>query len=162
VLEGGFVKIFALLLLALASTVASGADQKGDEQALLNLHSRAREAHLKGDANLLAEGLADKFMDVGRGHFDWTSREQFRERFTKVFATTKYSRWENVVPPVVHIAPDGKTGWMAVQLHAELTELRDGKPPEQINFDMAWMANYEKQNGKWKMVAISYNVPPGK
>lgn len=156
------MKILTLLLLALVAIIALAADRKADEQALLDLHSKARQAHLKGDANLLAEGLADRFMDVGRGHFDWTTREQFRERFTKVFATTKYSSWENAVPPVVYIAPDGKTGWMAVQLKAELTSLQDGKPPEKLNFDMAWMANYEKQNGKWKMVAISYNVPPGK
>jgi hypothetical protein len=156
------MKTWALFLISLVATTAFAADQKADEQALLDLHSKAREAHLKGDANLLAEGLADKFMDVGRSKFDWVAREQFRERFTKVFSTRKYSRWENVVPPVVHIAPDGKTGWMAVQLRAELTEQHDGKPPEQINFDMAWMANYEKQNGKWRMTAIAYSVPAGK
>jgi hypothetical protein len=156
------MKLFTILLLSLLSTTALAADHKADEQALLDLHSKARQAHLKGDANLLAEGVADRFMDVGRGHFDWTTREQFRERFTKVFSTNKYSSWENAVPPVVYIAPDGKTGWMAVQLRAELTTQADGKPPEKLNFDMAWMANYEKQNGKWKMVAISYNVPPGK
>jgi hypothetical protein len=156
------MKSVALFLLALFATTAFAADQKADEQALLDLHSKAREAHLKGDANMLADGLPDRFMDVGRGHFEWTTRDQFRERFTRVFATRKYSRWENVVPPVVHIAPDGNTGWMAVQLHAELTEQQDGKAPEQINFDMAWMANYEKQNGKWKMTAIAYSVPVGK
>ena len=156
------MKLWTLLFAVLLSTLALAADHKADEQALLDLHSKAREAHLKGDANMLADGLSDRFMDVGRGHFDWTTRDQFRERFSKVFATTKYSRWENAVPPVVYIAPDGNSGWMAVQLHAEVTNHQDGKPPEQLNFDMAWLANYEKQNGKWKMVAISYNVPPGK
>jgi hypothetical protein len=156
------MKLLTILLLAFVTTTSLAADHKTDEQALLDLHSKAREAHLKGDANLLAEGLADRFMDVGRGHFDWTTRDQFRERFAKVFATRKYSRWENVVPPVVHIAPDGKSGWMAVQLHAEMTDQEDGKPPEKLNFDMAWMANYEKQNGKWVMTAIAYSVPAGK
>lgn len=156
------MKTYLVLLLALLAGVAFASDRKSDEQALLELHSKAREAHLKGDANMLAEGLPDEFVDVGRGKFQRVKREEFRERFAKVFATRKYSRWDNVVPPIVHIAPDGKTGWMAVQLVATLTAHEDGKPPETINFEMAWLANYEKQNGKWKMVAISYNVPPGK
>jgi hypothetical protein len=162
VLKGETVKLWTLLVVALFATMSFAADHKADEQALLDLHSKAREAHLKGDANLLADGLPEQFMDVGRGKFSWVKREEFRDRFTKVFATRKYSRWDHVVPPIVHISPDGKTGWMAVQLHAELTDHQDGKAPEKINFDMAWMANYEKQNGKWKMVAISYSVPPGK
>ena len=156
------MKLWTLLFAVLFSTLALAADHKSDEQALLDLHSKAREAHLEGDANLLAQGVADRFMDVGRGHFDWTTREQFRERFTKVFSTNKYSSWENAVPPVVYIAPDGKTGWMAVQLKAELTTQQDGKHPEKLNFDMAWMANYEKQNDKWLMTAIAYSVPVGK
>lgn len=152
-------RVLMMIVLFASTAFAQG---KSDEQALLDLHSKAREAHLKGDADMLAQTVADEHVDVGRGKFNRVTREQLRERFTKVFATRKYSKWDSVVPPVVHIARDGNTGWMAVQLAATLTVREDGKKPETINFDMAWLANYEKQNGQWRMVAISYNVPPGK
>jgi hypothetical protein len=156
------MRCWTWLVIALLSSFSFAADQTADAQAILGLHSTAREAHLKGDANLLAQTVADEFLDVGRGKFDRVKREDFRQRFTKFFGTTKYSRWDDVVPPLVYVAPGGKSGWMAVQLHAEVTLHEEGKPPTDTAFDMAWLANYEKRDGKWIMVAISYNVPSGK
>ena len=64
------MKLWTLLFAVLLSTLALAADHKADEQALLDLHSKAREAHLNGDANMLADGLSDRFMDVGRNTDD--------------------------------------------------------------------------------------------
>ncbi|HEY1587168.1 MAG TPA: hypothetical protein VGH63_15840, partial [Polyangia bacterium] len=80
------MKALACLLFALLAATGFADERRSDEQA--------RQAHLRGDANLLAEGVADRFLDVGRGRLEWTTREQLRERFTKVFATTKYWSWE--------------------------------------------------------------------
>ena len=151
----------ALILTSVLFTTVSFA-QKNDEQALLAIHARDREAHLRGDANLLTADTASEIVDVGRGHFDRTTRDQVREHFIGFFKQATYSSYEDMAPPVVHIAPDGKSGWMAVQIKAHITMKQEGKPPEEMDFQSAWLATYEKQNGKWLMTAIAYSVPAGK
>ena len=136
--------------------------QSRDEQSLLAIHQHTREAHLKGDAVLLTADLASEIMDVGRGHFDKQTREQVRDHFTTYFKQAKYASFEDIVPPAIHVSPDGRSAWMAVQIKAKITMTQQGKPPEDIDFQSAWLSTFEKQNGQWKMTAIAYSVPPGK
>ena len=150
------------LTLLLLSTLTFAADIKSDERALLALHEKARQAHLRGDAVMLTEDMADEVLDSGRGAFDRVTREQFLQRFTNYFKTAKYSSFDNMVPPVAHVAPDGNSGWVAVQIKAHITNTAPDKPPEETDFQYAWLATFEKQQGKWRMTAISYNVPAGK
>src|SRR3954468_6658878 len=150
-----------LVLTAVLFTTVSFA-QTNDEQALLAIHARDREAHLRGDANLLTADTASELVDVGRGHFDRTTRDQVREHFSGFFKQATYSSYEDMVPPAVHLAPDGKSAWMAVQIRAHMKMKAAGKPPEELDFQSAWLATYEKQNGKWLMTAIAYSVPEGK
>jgi hypothetical protein len=146
-------------VLTVILLTAAALAQSSDEQALLVLHAHDREAHLRGDANLLTADMAPEIMDVGRGHFDRTTREQVREHFTTYFKQAKYSSFDDMVPPAVHVAPDGKSAWMAVQIRAHITNTEPRKAPEEIDFQSAWLATYEKQNGKWLMTAIAYSVP---
>ena len=136
--------------------------QSKDEQSLLAIHQHTREAHLKGDAVLLTSDLAFEIMDVGRGHFDKQTRDQVRDHFMAYFQQAKYSSFEDLAPPAIHISPDGRSAWMAVQIKAKITMTEPGKQPENIDFQSAWLSTFEKQNGHWKMTAIAYSVPPGK
>jgi hypothetical protein len=105
--------------------------------------------------------MAPEIIDVGRGHFDRTTRDQVREHFTTYFKQASYSSFDDMIPPVVHIAPDGRSAWMAVQIRAHITMKQPGKPPEETDFQSAWLATYENQNGKWLMTAIADSVPGG-
>ncbi|HEX6880949.1 MAG TPA: nuclear transport factor 2 family protein [Terriglobales bacterium] len=148
------VALLWLTTLALAQTK--------DEQALLAIHQRTREAHLKGDAVLLTSDLASEIMDVGRGQFQKQTREQVREHFSTYFRQAKYASFEDLAAPSIHISADGSSAWMAVQVRAKITMNEPGKTPEQVDFQSAWLSTFEKQNGQWKMTAIAYSVPAGK
>lgn len=149
------------IVLAWLLVTAFAFAQNNDERSLLTIHQRTREAHLKGDAALLTGDMAPEIMDVGRGHFDKQSREQVREHFTTYFKQARYASFDDMVPPSIHVAPDGRSAWMAVQIRANITSTEPGKAPQRIDFQSAWLATYEKQNGQWKMTAIAYSVPPG-
>src|SRR4051794_26904617 len=121
------------LLTVIVLTVTALA-QQSDEKAILALHEHDREAHLRGDANLLTADMAPEIMDVGRGHFDRTTRDQVREHFTTYFKQAKYSSFDDMVAPAVHVAPDGKSAWMAVQIRAHITNTEPGKVPAKVDF----------------------------
>lgn len=131
------------------------ADLEKEKQALLQLHQRAREAHLKGDAALLAAD-ASEFLELSRGEMHRVTRDDLREMFTRIFKSRRYHTWDDATPPVVHVSKDGQMAWMAVHITARLTMLE----PETRDraFQSSWIATYEKQGGKWKMVAISSSV----
>ena len=151
--------LLGFLLFVSLNTVAQS---NSDQQALLRVHVRDREAHMKGDANLLTADTASEIVDVGRGEFKRTTRDEVREHFATFFKQAKYSSYEDVTPPIIHISSDGRSAFMAVQIRAKLTISDPGKPPQDLDFQTAWLATYEKQNGKWLMVAIGYSVPAGK
>jgi hypothetical protein len=131
------------------------ADLEKEKQALLQLHRRAREAHLKGDAALLAADASD-FLELSGGEMHQVTRDQLRDMFTRVFQTRQYHTWDDVTPPVVHISKDGKMAWMAVHIKATLTMLQPQK--RERAFQSSWIATYEKRSDGWKMVAISSSV----
>jgi len=145
---------FLLVLLASAAPQTSQ-----DEAAIIAGHEQARKAHLTGDADLLASGIAEKFIEAGRGKVTEKTREQVRQMFTEYFKVAKYSVWRDTFPPKVTISGDGKMAWMIVGVHGELT-MKDAKTgkSEPRSFESSWIAALQKIDGAWKMVGISSNV----
>jgi Domain of unknown function (DUF4440) len=142
------------LLLASAAPQAST-----DEAAIIARHEQARKAHLTGDADMLVSGIAEKFIEAGRGKVTEKTREQVRRMFAEYFRVAKYSVWRDTFPPKVTISGDGKMAWMIVGVHGELT-VRDEKTgkSEPRSFESSWIAALQKIDGTWKMVAISSSV----
>lgn len=130
-----------------------------DKAAILSSHEQARKAHLAGNADILAAGIADHFIEAGRGTVTEKTREQVRKSFADYFKVAKYSVWKDTFPPKVTISSDGKMAWMIVAVHGELTMKNEktGKV-EPTAFDSSWIATYAKIKGDWKMVGIASNV----
>ena len=125
-----------------------------DEAALLDLHQRDRQAHLSGDAELLASGIGETLIDSRGGKLQRLSRDEFRERFADYFGRVRYSRWDDVEPPSVTVSADGSQAWMAIHIEADLTTL-DGNARR---FESSWIAVYEKRTGGWAMTGIASSV----
>ena len=145
-----------VLLLLLAS---AGAQTSKDEAAIIAGHEQARKAHLTGNADLLASGIAEKFFEAGRGKVTEKTREQVRRMFAEYFKVANYSVWRDTFPPKVTISGDGKMAWMIVGVHGELTvkDEKTGKS-EPTSFESSWIAALQKIDGTWKMVGISSSV----
>jgi len=128
-----------------------------DVAALLELHARDRQAHLTGDADLLTSGMADHIWEASRGQLTRLPRDDVRERFAAYFATVSYSVWDDLVQPHVAVSADRSAAWMAIHIEAKVAP-RDGGDVMPRGFDSSWIATYEKQDGKWLMVAIASSV----
>jgi len=142
-----------LILFALAFLVVSAFAADTDTDALLALHRQAREAHLTGNADLLASGTADHLLVISRAKIHRQSREDVRRFFQQYLAETRYSKWDDVLPPEIRLSPDRKMAWMAVHIRA-----RAKQAGEDLNFESAWIATYEKYAGQWRMTTISSSI----
>lgn len=147
------------LCVALAIALFAGDNTKtdADRQAILGLQAQAQQAHLTGNAALLASRMADKIVLVQNGVVQQTTREEVQSHFAQYFAEVRYSEWEDVAPPEVHISADGKTAWGIFQIKAALTH-NNGDPPEA--FVSSWIATYTKGASGWQQVAISSGCDP--
>jgi hypothetical protein len=128
-----------------------------DRQALLEIHATERRAHLEGDATLIASVFADEVWQAGRGQLRRESREDVEERFRNYFSTRRYSIWDDLQPPHVWISPDGTSGWMAIHIEGRLVVV-EGESEQEVSFESAWIAVYEKRDGRWQMVGVSSSV----
>ena len=124
---------------------------------LLALHEAARQAHLRGDAAPLAAAIGDKLLLAENGGIRVQTKAEVAQFFAGYFSRVRYSEWRDVSPPVVQVSPDGRMGWMAVELEARYT--RADKPEEgEKSFKSSWIATYERDNCEWRMTGIASDV----
>jgi ketosteroid isomerase-like protein len=132
--------------------------QSPDQQKILALHEQARRAHLQGDAKLLADTVADSLVNVQAGEVETLTRDQLRQQFEERFRKVKYSLWEDVAAPSIHISPDGKMTWAVIQIHAKYRDRNGAALGDEHEFRSSWIATFEKQGDFWRMAAISSGV----
>ena len=151
-------RLIFLLVTCCATAIAATSARESDIQSLLAFHARDRDAHLKGDANLLAAGMAAQVTNARKGKVEIASRDEMRHRFTQYFAQVTYTTWDDTVPPKVHVSADGTMAWMVIEMRARLSDRSGPNAGVERGFVSSWIAIYERQKGEWRMVGISSDV----
>lgn len=124
---------------------------------LLSLHETTRQAHLRGDATLIATNTADRLLLADNGAVRIQSNAEVAQFFAGYFQRVRYREWRDVSPPVVTISPDGDMAWMAVEVEAHFT--RTDKPAEgEKTFKSSWIAIYQRDKCAWRMTGMASNV----
>jgi hypothetical protein len=155
------MRVFGILLLIAScctAVAASSPTLEHDTQSLLAIHARERQAHLKGNANLLVASVADHVINVEYGKVEIVTREQMRQQFSQRFERVKYSSWEDTAPPKVYVSLDEQMAWMVVEIKARLCDRSGPNAGVERGFIGSWIATFEKQQGEWRMVGISSGV----
>jgi len=155
------MKSFGILLLIASCCTPAAATSptlEQDTRSLLAIHARERQAHLKGDANLLVANMADQVINVEYGKIEIITRDQMCQHFMRVFEQVKYSSWEDSAPPKVFVSPDGQMAWMVIEIKASLSDRSGLNAGVERGFISSWIATFEKQQGEWRMVGISSGV----
>jgi hypothetical protein len=133
---------------------ASIVEDNTDYLALLESNEIQRRAHMTNDAALLVGEISDTMTSVQNGKVSISTNKEVRERFESYFSTVKYSKWDDLKPPIVTISEDGK---MATVVFQKLTEAvhkdENGNWSEPSSTTFAWTSLYKKINGKWKIVS---------
>ena len=151
-----------MIALAVAASVAAPqACLATDVRAnVLALHETARQAHLRGDAALIARGIGDRLLLAENGRIRVQSNAEVAQFFTGYFGRVRYSQWRDVTPPVVKVSPDGQMAWMAVEIEAHYTRADEPAGGEKT-FKSSWIATYERDGCEWRMTGIASDVVEG-
>jgi len=125
--------------------------------ALLSLHEKTRQAHLRGNAAPIAETIGEKLLMADNGMLRSQSNAEVAQFFAGYFKRVRYSQWSDVSPPVVTVSPDGQMAWMAVGIEAKYT--RTDKPEEgEKSFRSSWIATYSRDGCNWRMTGIASDI----
>lgn len=145
------------LVTALAAAASQTCPVVSPTAALIAVHEIARVAHLKGDASLIASTIGDQLLFAEDGKIRTQTNAEVAKFFAGYFSRVRYSEWRDVNPPVVTVSPDGRMGWMAVDITARYT--RTDKPAEpEKSFKSSWIATYQHDGCRWRMTGMASDV----
>jgi hypothetical protein len=146
--------IYTVLMLASLSSAppsslgcAVGEDAIAEVQAA---HEAARRAHLEGNVELMAPGMADQMVLASNGELTVNPKEKTIAFFRGYFARVNYLEWSDAAPPIITVSPDGRMAWMAVKIRARYLDRTRPEAGEKA-FKSSWIATYERVGCAWKM-----------
>lgn len=125
--------------------------------ALLSLHETTRQAHLRGDAALIAATIGDRLLLAENGAIRVQANAEVAQFFTGYFKRVRYRVWRDVSPPIVSISPDEEMAWMAVGVEAKYTPA-DKPAAGEKTFKSSWIATYQRDKCAWRMTGIASDV----
>jgi hypothetical protein len=135
-------------------------DLEKERAELLKQHRLARDAHFKRDATALVSNFAEETIYLRDGRVETHRREESLRRFEKYLASAEFTEWDDLMPPVIRISPDGKMAWMVVRLRGKYTRTGENGEKSAEEFVCSWMSIYEKRNGRWTYVANASTFQP--
>src|SRR3954451_4530224 len=137
----------------MAGSTAENSIVEVARQELLALHAGDRAAHFATDPAALIAAQTEPFISVRDGAIQEVTREATRQMFTRSFAGATYHEWDDLQPPIVHVAQDGSIAWMIVRTKVRRTKVAaDGRAEEQA-FIYAGIMTYERRDGRWVRTA---------
>jgi hypothetical protein len=157
------MKRVCVLGIALAAMgCGASVDVEKERAALLAQHDADRKAHFHRDVEGLLASTADGLISVRDGKVERQRAEQGRELFSNYFQNAEFEAWNDLEPPVVQVSPDGKMGWMINRVYVKFSKPGVGGARKAVEFTSAWLAAYEKRDGRWVMVANASTFEPVK
>ena len=127
---------------------------------LLALHERVLAAHRAGDVERILADEGDEYTVANRGEITHPTLEQRRARMGPYLKRTRFRVYRDLVPPEVRVSPDGRLGWVIVQVEAAGEQSQDGGSLAEVSFVSAWIETYERRDGRWWRVGNVSNFRP--
>lgn len=148
------------LLLSAAACAPPGGATEADRQALLDLHAFVIEAHVEGDVDGWLAVESDDYVSVNRGEITYPTKDDRRSWREPYLASTSFTRYEDLVEPIVKLSADGTLGWVIVEVAVEGVRHAPDGTTTPVAFEAAWIELYEKRGGVWTMTGNVSNMKP--
>jgi hypothetical protein len=68
---------------------------------------------------------------------------------TEYFKDAKYSKWENMVEPIIRVSDDGTMGWIITRLDVKRTKKDSTGKEKPEGFIYSGIMTYKKIDGVW-------------
>lgn len=140
--------VMALWVVGVSSLPAVAGDAEVAE--ILKLHEGALAAHRANDIDALLGPESDVEYVLGsRGEVFFPTREERAAQLGPYLAQTKFTRYEDLIPPVVRVSDDATLAWLVCQVRVEGTRTMPSGETHPVDSTWAWIELYEKRDGKW-------------
>jgi hypothetical protein len=118
------------------------------------------QAHRESNVDLLLRAEAPDSVSANRGQITQPTLDARRARFQQYLATTRFSEYVDLVPPIVRVSNDGSLGWVIVQVRAAGVQSAPDGSSQPLAFESAWIELYEHREGRWYRVGNVSNFKP--
>ncbi len=132
----------------------------GARPVLLALHERVLAAHRASDVEGILADEGDDYTVANRGEITHPTLAERRARMGPYLERTRFRRYADLTDPVVSVSPDGRQGWVIVQVEAEGVQAQDGGGEAEVKFVSAWIELYERRGGRWWRTGNVSNFRP--
>gem|GEM_PF-1598525 len=147
-----------------AAAVASSPPVDDDgafEAELLSLHAAALQHHRDGDWRSLSLAGADASVSASRGEVAWASRQDVARRFEGYLSRARFTRYEDLAPPIVEVSGDGTLGWVIARVRVEGRYRADDGSAPSLDATWAWAELYRRDEGAWSRVGTVSSYDEG-
>ncbi len=157
-----YVAATLLVPLALLLSAAPGmTDQATARAELRQLHKSSLQAHKDGDWKWFGDNMGDEYVLAFDGEIQRPTREETLRMFEHYFSSTTFSKYDDVVEPVIHVSADGTLGTVLVQVHV-LAVMDEGKDTEvRTDATWTWINTWQKIDGRWLLQTNVSNMHDG-
>lgn len=118
-----------------------------DEDILLRMHRDILRYHIENDLDAWMAGESEDYVSANRGAISRPTIDERRGRLQPYLDTTTFSKYEDLVDPVVRVSDDGTLGWVICQV-----EMAGAQGEEEFSSVWAWVELYAKKDGTWRRV----------
>lgn len=155
-----WVAAFLVAAAVVAPVIAGEGPGNADVAEILRLHEKALAAHRANDIDMLLADAVDDYVMAGRGEISFPTRDERAKMMGPYFQQTEFTRYEDLVAPVVRVSGDGTLGWLICQVRMEGTRTMTTGEKLPVDSTWAWIELYEKRDGAWKRIGNLSNMKP--
>ena len=154
--------LVVLILVSVSLITAAEAQTQTDHIASIRaILDSDRQAHLEGNASIIAANLADQVIEVSAGQSHTRSREEIQEFFDTRFETVSYLVWRDREEPIIHLSADMQMAWVVRSIEAEIESVDEKRESGQnLLFTSVYTATYELFESGWKMTSVTSTFAP--
>ena len=103
----------------------------------------------------------DSVRFVAAGEVTVSSPAENQARLQAYFDRSTFQAWDDIVPPILRVSPDGRMAYKIVQKRVRLTAPDSGGRPVAEDVVYAWIEMYEKPGDRWVLMAVASTDRPG-
>jgi len=129
-------------------------------QELLQMQSEQRTAHLTADAKKLVDLFADNFISISNGKISRPAYAESLQRFQAYFDKVTFIAWDDITPPIVHVADDASLATVVVHKYVQVRYFAEPDTWMEEETTFAWQEMYIRERGSWRLASmVSTNMP---
>jgi len=152
----GHPRSIVCLFAAAASALSACGAPPGhaeDRRALLAIYEAQRTAHFSGDAEQFLAAVDTGYWAIANGESRLRGKAEALSAAGAYFHDVRIQAVEDVAPPRITVAPDGRTAWLIGQVEVRGTRRDPAGSRRPVAFRAAWLDLYRKVGGAWRLQA---------